>query len=284
MPSISHDGPIDVIRNNPDLTVDLVHRFTRLPVLAHRGRLRVELGSTDASNVVPDEFKADMVTVIRDEATNDPLLVVIIEPQGRADQAKQFSWPAYVANLRAAHKCRSAVLIVICWDVIEADKCRKDISMGHPGFTLRPIVIGPNDGLELAEAGPWETVLAGSMGAVDLATDAGRRAILDAIRDTRSDVPVTRTLSAIILGVAPNEAARAALEALMQTKEYKNDFFDRAEAQGEAKALVIVLKSRDMHLTAEQLDQVMSCTDSEKLELWVGRAAAATSVDDVFKD
>jgi hypothetical protein len=283
MPSISHDGPIDVIRNNPGMTADLVRRFTPLAI-PEQSRVRVELGATDASNVVPDEFKADMVTVIRDAASGDPLLLVVIEPQGRKDQEKEFSWPAYLANLRAAHRCKSAVLIVICWDAAEADKCRGAISMGHPGFVLIPIVIGPRDGQELTEAGPWQTVLAGSMGAVDLATDAGRRIILDAIRDTRSNVPVTRTLSAIILGVAPDDAARDALEALMLAKEYKNDFFDRAEAQGEAKALVLVLETRGMHLTAEQHDQVMSCTDGEKLGLWVRRAVAARSVDDIFED
>jgi hypothetical protein len=252
----------------------------------------VELGSTDASNVVPDEFKADMVTVIRDVATGDPLLLVIIEPQGREDKEKEFSWPAYLANLRAAHKCKSAVLIVVCWDAAEADKCRAAISMGHPGFVLVPIVIGPRDGRELARVGPWQTVLAGSMGAIDLGTDAGRRTVLDAIRDTASNIPVTRTLSAIILGVAPNNAARAALEALMQTKEYKNDFFDRVEAQGMAKgeakgkaeSLMIVLEARGMHPSAEQHDLVMSCTDVDKLDLWLGRAAGATSVGDVFKD
>jgi hypothetical protein len=91
-----------------------------------------------------------------------------------------------------------------------------------------------------------------------------------------------------ILGVAPDDAARDALEALMQTKEYKNDFFDRAEAQGEvkgeAKSLVIVLEARGMHLTAEQYDQVMSCTDIDKLDLWLRRAVVAMSVGDVFKD
>jgi hypothetical protein len=33
-----------------------------------------------------------------------------------------------------------------------------------------------------------------------------------------------------------------------------------------------------------QHDQVMSCTDGDKLDLWLGRAAGATSVGDVFKD
>jgi hypothetical protein len=39
-----------------------------------------------------------------------------------------------------------------------------------------------------------------------------------------------------------------------------------------------------MHLTSEQHDLVASCTDADKLELWLDRAATAASIDDVFKD
>jgi hypothetical protein len=209
--------------------------------------------------------------------------------QGRAAHDKQFSWPAYLANLRAAHKCKSAVLLVICWDASEASKCRAAIDMGHPGYSLVPIVIGPNDGQGLTGAGSWLTVLAGSMGAIDLEADDGRRLVLDAIRDTASSVPVTRTLEAIILGVA-SEAARAELEALMETKEYKNDFADRHEAIGEARgeaigkaqAIVKILASRLIELSPPQRDQLTSCTDLAQLDQWLDRALTATTAGDLF--
>ena len=64
--------------------------------------LAFSLGSSDASNVVPTELRADIVTVVTDKATRDPLMIVIVEPQGRSDRTKRFSWPAYLANLRDA--------------------------------------------------------------------------------------------------------------------------------------------------------------------------------------
>jgi hypothetical protein len=66
---------------------------------------------------------------------------------------------------------------------------------------------------------------------------------------------------------------------VVQTSEYEKDFL-----KGMAKALVIVMEAQGMHLSGEQRDQVMSCTDGDKLELWLRRAAptTATSVDDVF--
>lgn len=290
MPSISHDGPIDVIRKNKDMTIDLVERVTPIK-LPGRETIRVDLGSTDASNVVPDEFKADMVTVIRDKESGKPLLIVVIEPQGREDEEKRLSWPAYLANLRAAHKCRSAVLLVICWDEKEAEKCRKAIPMGHPGFVLVPIVIGPGSGPMLDGAGPWLTILAAAMRAHSLDTDTRRRTVLDAIRDTKSNTSDTRTLLAIILAIAsPDELA--ALEALMETKDYKNDFLDRIEARGkeqglalgEGKALLLVLKSRGIEPTSAQHDLVIDCTDADQIEKWLQRASTAASADDVFKD
>ena len=142
MPSIKHDAPIDVIRNNPAVTADLVRRLTPIEIPA-QDKVRVDLGSNDASIVVPDEFRANLVTVIRDRDTGTPLLLVVIESQGRMVEEKEFAWPSYLANLRAAHKCKSAVLIVICWDAAEAEKCRGAISMGHPGFVLIPSSSAP---------------------------------------------------------------------------------------------------------------------------------------------
>ena len=185
-------------------------------------------------------------------------------------------------------KREPAVLIVVCWNAGEAEKCRAAIPMGHPGYVLTPIVIGPHDGQDLNGRTSWLTVLAGSMGAIDLATDAGRRTVLDAIRDTGCNTPVTRTLHAIILAVAPDDAARSALEALMETKEYRNDFADRYEARGvalgEAKALLKVIRSRKVELTREQEERITSCLDSGQLDRWLDNALGADTADDVFKD
>jgi hypothetical protein len=88
------------------------------------------------------------------------------------------------------------------------------------------------------------------------------------------------------------DAVRLALEALMQTAEYKSDFFDRVEAQGiaqgiaqgETRILLKIIKSRGIRLTDEQLDQVNSCTDPDQVDLWADRALNAASANDIFKD
>lgn len=72
------------------------------------------------------------------------------------------------------------------------------------------------------------------------------------------------------------------------TREYKNDFFDRAEAlgaaQGKAEALVTFLRAMDIELSPEQHELVASCLDHRQLDTWLTRAATAGAADDVFEE
>jgi hypothetical protein len=219
----------------------------------------------------------------------------VVEPQGRSEGEKTFSWPAYLANLRRAHQCKNAVLIVICWNEAEAEKCRQAIPMGHPGFVLAPIVVGPRSAPDLDGASPWLIILCAAIGAIRLGTDDARRTVLSAITATGSNTTDIRRLTTIIMAAA-SEAARLELEALMETAEYKSDFFDRVEAQGEAKgelkgelkgetkALLKILTSRGIGLTDEQHEMITTCSDLERIDQWLDRALAATSASDIFKD
>lgn len=143
--TIAHESPIEIIRRHPPLSAELARLLAASPIPG-KEHVTVHLVSNDASNVVPAQFTADMVTMVRDRETNDPLLLIVVEPQGRSEDEKTFSWPAYLGNLREAHRCRDALLIVVCWNENEAAKCRRAIPLGHPGFVLEPIVIGPKSG------------------------------------------------------------------------------------------------------------------------------------------
>jgi len=86
----------------------------------------------------------------------------------------------------------------------------------------------------------------------------------------------------------------------MQSTEYRSDFFDAIQAQGEARGLaqgeargeikgevrilLKILDSRSIHLTNEQLTLITSCTNPDQLDLWADRALGATSANDLFKD
>jgi hypothetical protein len=55
------------------------------------------------------------------------------------------------------------------------------------------------------------------------------------------------------------------------------------EARGEAKALLLVLKERGFCVSDALRERVESCTDTAELETWLGRAATANSIDEVFE-
>ena len=97
--TVTHEAPLELIRQHPALAVELVRATTsfRLP-----DGLEARLGPNDLNDVVPAQYTADSVVTLHDPETGEPYMVVIVEPQGRADLDKQYSWPAYVTNVRRA--------------------------------------------------------------------------------------------------------------------------------------------------------------------------------------
>jgi hypothetical protein len=289
MPSITHEGPLDLVRQHPEIAVDLIHGT---PGVTLPDQVTVSLAPTDMSAVVPVQYLADMVVLITDQATGDPVLAVIIEPQLRDSETKRYSWPVYVTTARRVAQCPAAVLVVLCPDPDEAAKCRRLIRTGHPGFNLAPIVIdssGPpgRDGA----AGPYLTVFAASMGGINLESEAGARRVLDAIASTEvSDADRSRLMT-IMLRLS-SDAARQILEAMMTTSEYEKTLAERihdqgmaeGEAKGEAKALLRLLAARGLAPSEAQRNQVTTCTDSVQLDLWFDRAVTAATAAEVFAD
>ena len=59
---------------------------------------------------------------------------MIVEVQVRYDTGKRYSWPAYLTQVRAAHRC-PAVLLVICPGTATARRCREPIRQATPAST-----------------------------------------------------------------------------------------------------------------------------------------------------
>jgi len=289
MPAISHEGPLDLVRQHPDIAVDLIAgtpgiRLPRQPA--------VSLAPTDMSAVVPVQYLADMVVLISDAATGKPALAVIIEPQLRDNATKRYSWPVYVTTARRIAACPAAVLVVLCPDPAEAAKCRRLIRTGHPGFDLAPVVIdsGAPPGRDGA-GGPYLTAFAASMGGIDMETEPGARQVLDAIASPEVGDADRLRMTTIILRLA-NDAARQILEALMKTSEYEKTFVERihdqgiteGEAKGKAEAVLKLLDARHLTPSREQRQQVASCTDAAQLDRWFDRAITAGTTAEVFTD
>jgi hypothetical protein len=294
--TVTHEAPLELIRQHPDLAVELVQAMTSVPVPVG-GRAR--LGPTDVNSVVPAQFTADSVVIVDDPATGQPALVIVVEPQGRDDKTKVYAWPAYLANLREAVQCPRAVLIVVCPDPREAEKCRRVIAMGHPGWDLWPIVIDPAHAPSDQGAGPYLLLFLACLPALDMESETGAARVLDAIRETGASAAQRKRLATIILERA-SDAARRFLEELMKTSEYKNDFIEsyvrvgieqgieqgieRGAVADAADKLLRLLDGRGLQPTDAERAQVTASTSLPQLNLWFDRAITAETTADVFKD
>ena len=284
MPSIRHEAPLELLRRDPQLAAVLLRGLG----VAVPARAAAVMAPSDLSVSVPAELRADAVVVL--SGADGARLAVVVEVQLRYDQDKRYSWPAYLTQIRAAQHC-PAVLLVICPRTGTAARCRAPIRTGHPGFDLEPLVVDaatiPDSGGPGLHEHPELVVLAVLTGALDLDQDSSRRLVLTRLAGL--DEGRLKTYTVFVLNAA-SEAARQALEALMSTAPFKNDFVDRllaegeakGEARGEAKMILSILAVRGLEVSAEIRERVLSCTDISQLEAWGRRAVTEDTVDEVF--
>lgn len=311
MPTLEHDGIIELIRQYPPLAVELLRH---VGTFALPDKVTADLGSEDMTDVTPrangpdgrkrkpQKYTADSVVVVCDAATGERVLAVVVEPQGEWKDEKAISWPVYATTARKANKCPRAVVITVCWDQAEADRCRKMIATGHPGLVFIPVIISAGNPPPLDGASPYLVLFNTIIGAVDLDTAEGRNLAITAITATGANRADHRTLCDIILGIA-SDAAYKPLEDLMAIS-YRSKFIDgwieqgqaigkaegkaEGEAAGEARTrsddILRVLASRDLHPTPAQRELVETCTDLAKLDTWFDRSLTAHSVNDLFEE
>ena len=95
------------------------------------------MASADITDIQPAEYRADLVIQLNDDT---PVLWVIVEVQCSLDDDKKFSWPAYVANLRARVRCPVCLLVVATGDVV-ARWAARPIEWGGQNLFV-PYVLG----------------------------------------------------------------------------------------------------------------------------------------------
>ncbi|MEU7138030.1 hypothetical protein ABZ942_01125 [Nocardia sp. NPDC046473] len=282
MPSIRHEAPLELLRHNPLLAAALlVGTGIQLPVEA-----TAAVSDSNLTTCNPPEFRADAVTLLR--GIDGSRLAVITESQSAAPKPrKRRAWPAYVAVAQSQHNC-DAVLVVIAASRATARACRRTIHTGHPGFSLAPIVIGPHNTPDptnpaFASVAPELTVLAALTHALDLTEDTNRRMVLDKLATLDRE---TRTTYTRFVQHAATNAARKALEELMASPTYRDDFVDglleQGRAEGEARSLLRVLTARGFAVPDHLRTHILSSADTAQLEAWMDKAVVADSLDAIF--
>jgi hypothetical protein len=147
MPSIPHEGLIELVRQHPPLGVELLRH---VGVFALPAEVTAVLGSEDMSDVTPrtnshgrrkpgsQKYTADSVVVVSDAISGKRLLAVVVEPQGRASEDKDVSWPVYATTARKANKCPRAVVIIGLLGPVRGRQVPPDDRDRPSGASLRP--------------------------------------------------------------------------------------------------------------------------------------------------
>lgn len=284
---------MELFRQRPSLAAELLSGQLGVRVPAYQ---QARLDSGDLPDVTPTEYRADTVVVLTD--ADRPVLAVVVEVQLRRDPRKRWSWPVYLSTLRARLSAPT-VLLTLCPDRAVARWCADPISLGHPGWVLKPLVVGPErvpavtDPVEARQNPELAVLSAMAHGSAEPEGEKVLSALLAGLRFVDDDQ--AKLYTDVVLAALP-EAARVRLEELMAigTYEYQSDFARRyygqgraegeakGRADGEAKALLAFLEARGIDVSAEARVRITECTDSDQLEAWVRRAVSIVSIDELF--
>jgi hypothetical protein len=283
MPSHVHEALVELFRARPGLAVELLAGLVALP---EHGRASLESG--DLTELAPTEYRADAVVVLRGPGDR-ALWALVVEAQLRRDPDKRWSWPAYVATLRARLRC-PVTLLVVCPDRSVAAWCAVPIELGGPGTALGQVVIGPDripvivDGGKAAAAPELAVLGAIAHGSTDFAVLDALLGAFDVLDEDRAALYCD-----IVLDALP-AAARDHLEALVTTgtHEYRSDFargyFAQGKAEGKAEGILTVLRVRGVDVPEDVRATITGCTDLDRLDSWMQRAATAATAQDLFTD
>lgn len=284
VPTIDHELPLELIRNRPQLAPELLRTVFGIRVPDHD---RVTLGSESYAACNPAERRCDATVLLGDP--DAPALGIVVEVQLRYAERKSFTWPAYLADLRARLEC-PVTLLVLCPDEATAQKCARPIDLGPPGWVMYPRALCPERLPAVTDLGkarvlPELAVLSAPVHADGPHAQAVVHSVCAAFEAVHPDIGalyhdyVASRLSA---------AARKLLEETMKLDSYQwqSEFALRhiaeGRAEGEAKSILIVLAARDIPVSDHIRDRITGCTDLQQLERWVRRAATIDTADELF--
>ncbi|WP_242885135.1 hypothetical protein [Actinomadura litoris] len=294
MVSTEHESPIQIIRDSPAVIAQLLRAAFDIDI---SDDIDVRTASEDFTQIAPTAYRADNVVEICERGSPERRIGVVAETQRAVDPKKRHSWPLYLTGLFARLECPS-YLVVICPGSRVAAWAREPITIGHPGFALVPLVLGPGTGplvtsTDQAAQMPEMTVIA-ALANVTPPTEESleiTHAALATIENAQHENGHLYT--DMVLKVLP-AAAKKILEEFVTTgtADYKftSDFAlrnqerGRAEgiAIGEAKSVLMILAARELTVSDEARERIMSCQDLDTLEVWVNRAMTVDSVEALF--
>jgi hypothetical protein len=243
VPSLQHEALLLLFRNRPALAPELLRDALHVPVPTYS---EAHLESSDLTDLSPAEYRADLVVLL---VEGKPVLGIVVEVQLQRDDRKRFTWPVYVAGLRARLGCPACVLVVTTTDAV-ADWCRAPIDLALHLSDDRAVLYSDLIFAALSEAAKaaLETLMAA--GTYEFQSDFAKKH-------------------------QATGRAEGRIEGRVE---------GRAEglAEGFAKAILDVLEARGLAVSDEVHARIASCIDAALLSAYLRKAATATATDQIF--
>jgi hypothetical protein len=282
MPSFDHESLLQLFRNRPELAPELLREALQVDLPAYT-EVRVE--SADFSQLTPTKYDADLVVLLVD---GEPVLGIIVEVQLAAKPRKRFTWPLYLAALRAKLECDTCVFVVA--PTMEVARwAAEPIRLGFHS-TVVPLVVGPR-GVPIV-TDPHRAIQAPELGVLSVMAhghDDVETAVKVALAAAAGvdTLPEDRAvLYSDLIEAALSEAARKAFFMLPEGYEFQSktarESFQKGTAEGHAAAVVTVLEARGLTITDDQRERITATTDLELLKVWLRRAVTVASADELF--
>ena len=294
MPSFSHEAPLTLIRERPELVVHLLREVLHIPV--PRGAEPV-VDTSDHTDLGPIDRRADLVVTLRAppaEGGREARVVmgIIVEAQLRPSAEKHFVWPHYAAGLH--DRLRAPVwLLVLAADEATAAWARRPIATFQPSSPFVPLVVGPAElpairSIEEARRLPELAVLS----AMAHGNEAnGLDVVHTAVEALVALEPERKLLYFDMIHRALNEAARRALEHDMRMHNYEwsdwakeQQAIGRAAGQaiGQAQSVLSVLAARTVDVPPDIRDRILATRDLPALDRLIRRAVTVARAEDLF--
>jgi hypothetical protein len=262
MPGIEHNGIVEMFRENPSLAPHLIEKLFHIKLPSHASAKVVE---SSLDQMIPIEFRADLVLELLDDQ-GKPVLLIVLEIQRDVDHDKEYSWPVYVAVIRARKRCQAIVLVVAPDEKVAAWAASK-IDLGLGLGTLQPLVLGP------------AVVVTAAFTAL-----------------ARLDQEHAAVYFQIIWNVLREPMQRALQELVMERQTlgkvefppFMQQIVDRSRIEGRveeaAHAVLTVLRARGVAVPDAARERILAEKDPAQLERWLERAIFAGSIAEVFDE
>lgn len=304
MPTLEHNGLVEMFRQNPELAPRLLVTLFHVEVPAHAS---VTVGEAALDQLLPVEFRADLVLELRDES-GTVVLVIVVEVQRQEDPDKKFSLPVYVAVVRAKKRC-DAIVLVVAPSAEVAAWAAQPIDLGLGLGHVTPLVLGPAVVPEITDPAEAEkeTELA-VLSAVAHGNGPNGVAVVKAA--LRALGQLDQSYAAVYFQILWNglrEPMRQALEALVMERQIEGEatfppfiqkLIDRGKLEGlregkleglregelQAKrdTLLRLVARAGIALTETERARIQGCTDSATLDHWVDNVLGAKTATDVL--